>query len=94
MLLLSSCEATNDEPYYRFSNTDYDFIPINYQETTTISKYKNQENEEVQIASRFYVLSKQYNSGIGFGQPSRSEPFFYGDPVSYTHLTLPTTPYV
>ena len=25
---------------------------------------------------------------------SRANDFYYGNPVSYTHLTLPTTPYV
>ena len=38
-----------------------------------------------------------YDSSVGqnvFGKPVTLRPFISAMPVSYTHLTLPTTPYV
>ncbi|MCB0463036.1 MAG: hypothetical protein R2816_11035 [Flavobacteriaceae bacterium] len=79
VLILVSCQVTNDEPYQSFSNSDFEFIPENYQGTGTILKFINQENVEVLIEPISYNLSKEYNSGVGFGQPSNSDSYYYDD---------------
>ena len=64
-----------------------------------IGKYKNSGFEAVAdgVISFFDRREDLHTNGIAFGQSTslNSEPYKVStDTVSYTHLTLPTTPYV
>ncbi len=78
-VVLISCQTSDNEPYQNFSDSDYQFIPENYQEIGEIITFRNEQNEEVQIKTTFYNLNKEFESGYGFGQPTISDSYYYDD---------------
>ena len=58
----------------------------------------NVTNQAVQFQNNGSPSSQNYGGGIACNGPTMTlTPFYMGNdtiPVSYTHLTLPTTPYV
>ena len=50
---------------------------ISYKNELIQMQAKNQENEEVEIEPIFYTLTKEYESGIGLGQPNNSDSYYY-----------------
>ena len=77
IILLTSCEPADSEPYYKFSASDYGFIAENYEDTDKVHVFKNNNGSEVHLKVAFYVLSKEYESGYIFGQPNRNDSYFY-----------------
>ena len=77
-ILMVSCQKSDDEPYKNFNSSDYDLIPEQYQEINRVFTFKNEQNDEVQIKSTFYNLNKEFESGIGFGQPV-TDSYYYDD---------------
>ena len=77
LLYIISCKPSDSEPYYSFIETDFEFIPDNYQETGTILTFKNSMNDEIKMEVLFYIESKEYESGYGIGQPVQSESYYY-----------------
>ncbi|MCG2420076.1 hypothetical protein K8089_13685 [Aequorivita sp. F47161] len=75
-LLLASCQPSDSGPYYNFSNLDYQSIPEEYRDIGKIFVFKNAENDEVKIKPLYYSLKKEFESGIGFGQP-RGDSYYY-----------------
>ena len=78
-ILFISCQTSDDATYQNISSSDFQFIPENYQDTEKIMTFRNQENDEVKIKSIFYSITKEYDNGYGFGQPSSSDSYYYDD---------------
>ena len=79
IIFLSSCQPEDNEQYLHFNNEDYGFIPQEYEEIGKNFIFKNAQNEEVIIQSQYYILTKKYESGNGFGQPNQTESYYYDD---------------
>lgn len=75
--IMCYCEPADSEPYYKFNTSDYDFIAENYQDTDKVHVFTNDNEEEVHLKVAFYELSKEYESGYIFGQPNRTDSYFY-----------------
>src|SRR5690606_24230386 len=93
--LIVSCQPSESEPYYNFSNLDYEFIPEQYQEIGRTFIFKNAQNEEVKIKPLFYTLNKEFESGYGFGQPTQTESYYYDDlwiEIDLLNVEIPDEP--
>ncbi len=94
-IFLVSCQPSDSEPYYNFTNSDYQFIPEQYQEIGRTFIFKNAQNEEVKIKPLFYTLNKKFESGYGFGQPTRTESYYYDDlwiEIDLLNIEIPDQP--
>ncbi|WP_271424622.1 hypothetical protein [Aequorivita sinensis] len=94
-IFLVSCQPSDSEPYYNFTNSDYQFIPEQYQEIGGTFIFKNAQNEEVKIKPLFYTLNKKFESGYGFGQPTRTESYYYDDlwiEIDLLNIEIPDQP--
>ncbi len=94
-ILLVSCQPSDSEPYYNFTNSDYQFIPEPYQVIGKTFIFKNAQNEEVKIKPLFYTLNKEFESGYGFGQPTRTESYYYDDlwiEIDLLNIEIPNEP--
>jgi hypothetical protein len=76
-VMLISCEPSDNEKYQNLNNADYQFIPEQYQNIEKVFTFKNQQNDIVQIKSSYYNLTKEFESGYGFGQPTQTESYYY-----------------
>jgi hypothetical protein len=89
-----SCSPSDKYPYYNFSNSDYEFIPEEYQETGKIFRFKNQQDEVVEIAPLFYNLKKEF-AGASFGQPNFTDYFYYDNlhiEIGLLDVAIPNKP--
>ncbi len=77
IVLLISCETSDNEPYQNFNDADYQLIPEQYQNTEKVFRFKDQQNNIIQIRSLYYNLKKEFESGYGFGQPTQSDSYYY-----------------
>ena len=58
-------------------------------------QYKKLENQKIELATaKSYVKSEELELLIKNNQDQENEKLLAIETVSYTHLTLPTTPYV
>ncbi|GEM_PF-7021112 len=71
-LFSCSTDLESDTPHYKFSKSDYKYIPTVYDEVGKIFTFKNQLNEEVNLEVLDYNFTKETGGGIG-----SSEPFHY-----------------
>ncbi|MCB0458636.1 MAG: hypothetical protein R2821_01465 [Flavobacteriaceae bacterium] len=82
--ILYSCSIdfdwSDNVSYYKFTKSDYKYIPTVYKNEGKIFTYRNKDGDEVKIKSLYYTfLQKEYESGYGFGQPGIGDSFYYDE---------------
>jgi len=71
-LFSCSLDLESETPYYKFSKSDYKYIPTVYDEVGKIFTFRNQLNEEIKLEVLDYYFTKETGGGIG-----SSESFHY-----------------
>ncbi len=78
--LFSCSKEDNEPPFYKFTNSDYEYIPTLYEDVGAVFTFKNELNEEVKIKVLDYTITKKSGGGLsGFfvgGGSSMSYHYF------------------
>ena len=77
LISLMACSVKDDTKHYKFSNSDYNFIPTVYSEEGQVFTYRNQLNEEVQVEVSYYNKTRESGGGLSFSQGYQGELFYY-----------------
>lgn len=86
LITLIGCSPKDDTRVYKFSNSDYNFIPTIYSEVGQIFTFRNQFNEEVQLEVNDYYETRESGGGLSFSQGYLGELFYYD--VLYISLNI------
>jgi hypothetical protein len=68
VLISCSSNSTDDPASYEFSETDFEFLPQEYANVGQVYRFKNQENEEIQLKVASFDLREMTGGGIGTSQ--------------------------
>lgn len=71
LISLFSCDINlDDDPkYYRFSESDFSYIPTIYEDTGKVITFKNDLNEEIKLEVVDYNFTIEQGGGIGESKP-------------------------